>query len=336
MTKILYLGNKFGKYKKVKSVLETLEPLFAEFSHIRTASGQQNIILRFLDMLYHFIRYGITADKIIIDVYSTLAFNFAFILSLLSILLNKKYILFLHGGNLPERYQQDPKRVRFIFIRAYKIIAPSHYLAHFFQSEGFHIEVIPNIIALKDYTFQERKYLKPKLLAIRGFGKPYNPLLTLKAVSLLREQLADVKLTMLGNRDEYYYPEVIQYIEQNYLQNIVDIVPKMPREEWIRLSSNYDIMISNPIVDNTPVSLIEGMALGLCVISTNIGGVPYLVGDKEVVMIDSNQPQQLSDAILNLLNNPELAHNLSINGRKKAEEFDWLCVKKRWINILLS
>jgi glycosyltransferase involved in cell wall biosynthesis len=336
MIKILYLGNKFGKHKKVKSVLETLEPLFAEFSHIKTASYQQNIILRFLDMLYYFIRYGITANKIIIDVYSTLAFNFAFILSLLSILLNKKYILFLHGGNLPERYQQDPQRVRFIFSRAYKIIAPSHYLAHFFQSEGFHIEVIPNIISLKDYTFRERKYIQPKLLAIRGFGKPYNPLLTLKAINILKDRLADIKLTMLGNKDEYYYQEVIEYIEQNSLQAIVDIMPKMPREKWITLSSNYDIMISNPIVDNTPVSLIEGMALGMCVISTKVGGVPYLVSDKEVVMIDSDQPQQLSDAILGLLNNPELAHNLSINGRKKAEEFDWLCVKKQWINILLS
>lgn len=315
-------------------MLETLEPLLGEFCQIKTASGKRNQVFRFLDMLYHFFRFGLSADKIIIDVYSTLAFNFAYALGKLCQIFGKPYILFLHGGNLPDKYKRSPKKVKTIFSKAHSIIAPSPYLAEFFRKQGFQVEIIPNIIPLEEYLFQERKQIRPRILALRGFGKPYNPLMTLKAVNLIKDQVKELKVLMLGNPEEPHYSEVIDYIRENKLENIVEVKSKMPKKEWITLSKDYDIMVSNPVIDNTPVSLIEGMALGMCVISTKVGGVPYLVSEKECMLIESDDAEGLAKAIMEVIHRPDLAKQLSNNGRMKAEEFDWGIVRHKWKALL--
>lgn len=334
--KVLYLGNKFFTYKKVKSVMETLEPLFREFCTIKTSSDKKNQFLRSVDMLYHFFRYGLKSDKIIIDVYSTRAFYFAQIFSGLSRLFKKKYILFLHGGNLPFRYQKSPRFMSKMLNSAEYIIAPSHYLQSFFQENGFEVSLIPNIIELDHYPFKPRTQLRPRILALRGFGKPYNPLMTLKAINQIKEEFPGIALLMLGNNNDYFFDEVKNFISENKLEEVVTILPKCTRDEWVSMSADYDIMISNPVIDNTPVSLIEGMALGMCVISTNVGGVPHLVDENQVRLINSNDQLALAKEIKILLNNNEIANQLSCSGRKKAEDFNWTKIKNKWENILLN
>ena len=334
MERVLYLGNKQFSFSRVKSMMETLEPFLSEISNLTTASDKKNQYFRMLDMLYHFFRYGIKSEKIIIDVYSTRAFIFAFILGALTNLFRKKYILILHGGNLPYRYQKNPRIVTWLFDRAHHIIAPSHYLALFFRKKGFNVQIIPNIIELKEYPNYERKHIRPRILALRGFGKPYNPLMTLRAINQFKKTYTNINLLMLGNEDEYYYKDVLQFIQENKLQTFVEIRPKMPKKDWIRLSRDFDIMVSNPVIDNTPVSLIEGMALGMCVVSTSVGGVPYLFTDKECGLVDSNDHEALADKIAEILESPDYAKQLSKHGRIKAEEFDWEHIKPLWIDLL--
>ncbi|WP_304518227.1 glycosyltransferase family 4 protein [Cecembia rubra] len=318
----------------MSTAMESLEPLLAEFSDIKTASAKKNQLLRLFDMIGHFFRDGLSSDKIIIDVYSTLAFQFAFILGMLSHIFGKPYILVLRGGNLSYRFEQSPKKVKWLFGRAQHMIAPSHYLAEFFIKQGFHVQVIPNIIPLHEYPYKERIAIRPKILALRGFGKPYNPLMTLKAICLLKDQVENLKLLMLGNPEEAHYLEVMQFIEDHRLAGIVEVKPKMPKNEWIALSKDYDIMVSNPVIDNTPISLIEGMALGMCVVSTKVGGVPYLVSEKVCALVESDDATGLSEAILSILQDAEYAQQLSRNGRAKAQAFDWENVRPLWENLL--
>src|SRR5690606_12345742 len=131
------------------------------------------------------------------------------------------------------------------------------------------------------------------------------------------------------------YSDVVNYIKVHNLDNLVTVQRRLSKPEWIQLAKGYDIMVSNPDIDNTPVSLIEGLALGMCVISTRVGGVPFLVEDgKEVLLVNRNDEVDLADAILRLLKDPDLASRLSINGRRKAEMYDWRNVKHLWKEIL--
>lgn len=332
--KLLYLGNKLSEFKTMSSAMETLIPLFREFADVYSASGKKNQMFRFLDMLYSFAKHGLRSDYIVIDVYSSRAFYFAFFFGCLANIFEKKAILVLRGGDLPKLYKKSPKKLRFLFLVAFKIVAPSSYLADFFRRRGFQVEVIPNMIVLEDYPYSLRLPIRPRILALRGFGKVYNPLMTLKTILMIKEKVPGLELLMLGNEDEYYYDEVLEFIRYHELESIVKVRAKMSKKDWVTLSMDYDIMISNPIIDNTPISLIEGMALGMNVISTNVGGVPFLVSKEEAVLVERDDIQGLGRGLLKLMSDCSYSKQLSESGRIKAENFDWSIVSKEWKYIL--
>jgi len=74
----------------------------------------------------------------------------------------------------------------------------------------------------------------------------------------------------------------------------------------------------------------------LCVVSTNIGGLPYLLKNEEdSLLVPPNDPQAMAQAIQRLLENPSLAEGLSRRARQKAEACDWRVVLPIWQGLLL-
>ncbi len=335
--KLLYLGNKTSKYNVSKSVLETLEPLFAEFARIHTASFLQNKLLRLLHFVAMFVWYAPKADFVLVDVYSTQAYRYAELIGFLTKLYHKRLILILHGGDLPKRHQTNPQSIEKLFKKASYVVAPSPYLKNYFEQQGYAVQLIPNSIELTQYPFFLRENVRPRALALRGFKPTYNVKMTIEAIKLCRDKGVEIELLLLGNEDEADYNVAVQAIQELNLASLVQISPKLPKATWIERSKDYDFMISNPFIDNTPVSVIEGMALGMCVITTEVGGVPDIVeNEKEVLFIPSNDSEALSEALLRLVENTDLSKTLSLIARKKAEQFDWEVVKKKWEEILTN
>jgi glycosyltransferase involved in cell wall biosynthesis len=334
-THVVYFGNKLKKSRNVNTVMETLEPLLADFVSIHTCSDQVSKPLRALDFLVTFFSRGLRANLIMIDVFSTLNFYFAVAISLLSFLFRKKFILFLHGGNLPYRYKQSQKIFHFILSHAHAIIAPSDYLKLFFEEQGYKVQLIPNFIHIGDYHFRTRPSSPPVILYMRGFSTLYNPQLLIRALSILKKQLPESRTYMIGKDIDGTLAVCKQLAAENNLSDQIVFMPALPKNEWLELSKNCTMMVSVPAIDNTPVSMIEGMALGLPVISTNVGGIRYLIEhNKTGILIEHNQEQQLADAILYLSTHPEAGAAMATAAREKAEHYDWKKIRTRWQKLL--
>jgi glycosyltransferase involved in cell wall biosynthesis len=101
------------------------------------------------------------------------------------------------------------------------------------------------------------------------------------------------------------------------------------------LSVDYDIFINTTNFDNHPVSVIEAMALGLPVVTTNVGGVPFLVDDEENgLLVPPNQVDEFVKAVERLIETPELAERIAKNARQKVEAYDWETVKFQWFELI--
>ncbi len=335
MANLLYIGNKLVSTKTNITTIDTLGSLLKEEGYnIKFSSNKQSKLIRLLDMVFTVLRYGRNVDYVLIDTYSTLNFYYAFVISQLCRFLKIKYIPILHGGDLPQRLKRSPKKSRLLFNNAYRNVSPSHYIKEKFNEKGYkNIEFIPNTIVIADYPFKERIQARPKLLWVRSFKKIYNPLMAIEVVKELKNKGIKVELTMVGPDGD----GTILFANKMVREFDLDIkfTGKLTRKEWIDISSEYDIFINTSNFDNMPVSLIEAMALGLPVVTTNVGGIPYLVkNDYDSILVNPDDTQAMADAIKNLISSPEKVQILSKNGRTTAEKFDWLEVKSKWKHLL--
>lgn len=273
-------------------------------------------------------------DFVLIDTYSSLNFWYAYTSSVLCKIVKLPYIPILHGGNLPVRFKKNPKQASFIVNNAFKTVIPSTYLS--FHLQKYNIPrslIIPNTIEIKKYIFKERKEIKPNLLWVRAIDSTYNPEMALKVVELIFQRYPSVNLTMVGpfkDISEFQWKKIVDKYKIK-----PTLTGKLSKEQWINLSFNFDIFINTTNVDNMPVSVIEAMALGLPVISTNVGGLPFLLEDnKDAFLVESNNEVQMAEAVFKLIENSELTEKFSFNARKKVEQFDWQIVKNQWKEIL--
>lgn len=335
MRNLLYLGNVLSKKGYNLTYIEILGPLLEkEDYNVIYASNQENQIFRLLHMIYSFLSNYRSTDYIIIDTYSTKGFYFAFLNSQLCRLFDKKYIPILHGGDLPNRLKRSPIMCDLIFKNAYKITVPSKYLMEVFQLKyPSNLLYIPNTLEIAKYDFLKREIQHPKLLWVRSFSKIYNPKMAITVLSELKKEFPNAELCMVGPDKENLIEECKAYATN--LNVAVTFTGKLSKEEWITLSKNYTVFINTTHFDNTPVSVIEAMALGLPVVSTNVGGIPFLLETKiNALLVNDNDVQAMVDAIKLLLTDVNLTSTIVLNARKYVEDFDWEKVKYKWFEIL--
>lgn len=309
--------------------------LLNEGHSVICSSDKTNKIFRLLAMCYTIIKHRKTTDVVLIDTFSTANFYYALITSQLARRLSLKYIPILHGGNLPHRLKHSEFLSLLIFKYAYQNVSPSLYLVHEFRKYKFDTLYIPNTIPIAEISFKLRTNLEPKLLWVRAFDKIYNPTMAIKVLALLKETHKNASLCMVGPDKDGSLNQSKKMAKQLGVAKSVTFTGVLQKKQWHQLSENYDVFINTTNIDNMPVSIVEAMALGLPVVSTDAGGLPYLIENGvDGLLIPVKDENKMAEAIEMLLSNAEKAGELTRNARKKAEEFDENSVKTRWHKLL--
>lgn len=333
--KLLYVGNKLSKHGNTATSVETLGAfLELEGYEIYYASSFKNKVLRLFHMIVATFYYGKKVNYVLIDTYSTQNFWFAYIVARICILLKVPYLAKLHGGELPRRLINSPKACDLLFKNACYITAPSDYLYEaFLPKYADNLLLIPNTIDIGLYNYQPREVKGPYLLWVRSFSKIYNPKMAIDVYAILKREFPTAELCMVGPDKEHLMDKYIAYAKDLELK--VTFTGRLAKEDWIQLSKDFDVFINTTHYDNTPVSVIESMALGIPVVSTNVGGVPYLIEDGiDGLLVEDSDVMGMVNAIKKLWNQPELVMQIQTNARKKVERFDWYDVKNYWFALL--
>jgi glycosyltransferase involved in cell wall biosynthesis len=275
-------------------------------------------------------------DLAIVGLYSGRAFLWGEAVASLLKLLGRPFVISMHGGSLPEFAAQNPKRVKNTLRRASAVTAPSHYLLEKMRPYCDDMLLLPNPIEIERYEFRPRTNPQPKLIWLRAFHEIYNPEMAVQVANRLKMEFPDLRLTMVGpDKSDGSWQRTAEAAQKSAVQHRLLMPGGVANSEVPRWLNRGDIFLNTTNVDNAPVSVIEAMACGLCIVSTNVGGLPYLLEDGlDALLVPPNDPDAMAAAVRRLLTEPELAERLSRNARRKAESFDWSAVLPQWKSLL--
>jgi len=328
-----FVSHKDGSHSVAADLADRLR---SEAQAIICTSSRRSALMRGLDMVATVLRRRREYDTAIVGLYSGRAFLWGEAVSALLQRLGCPFVISMHGGALPAFAALHSQRVRNTLRRAAVVTAPSRYLADQMRAYRDDVILVPNPVEISRYPFRLRDQPQPGLMWLRAFHQTYNPGLAVGAVALLQPEWPDLKLTMVGpDKGDGSWQRTAQAAARA-LPSVNFLMPggvanaEVP--DWL---DRGDIFINTTNVDNTPVSVIEAMACGLPVVSTNVGGLPYLLDDgHDALLVPPNDPVAMAAAVRRLLTEPGLAATLSRNARQKAEAFDWPRVLPLWRDVL--
>lgn len=334
---ILLVGNFLSATHGVRGVCEELAlRLRADGWPVLTTSARPNRAARLLDMLGTAWRERGVYAAAQVDVYSGAAFFWAEAVCRLLDHLGKPYVLTLHGGNLPEFARRHPQRVRRLLAGAAEVTAPSGYLLEHLRPFRACIRLQPNPLDVGHYEFRVRSTPDPQLVWLRAFHRMYNPALAVEVVARLAPEFPGVRLAMVGpDKGDGSLRQAREKAENLGVSRRVEFVGGVPKSDVAARLGGGDIFLNTTDIDNTPVSVLEAMAAGLCVVSTNVGGIPYLLRDgHDALLVPPGDAAAMAAAVRRVLTESGLGARLSSNARLKAEECDWSKVLPQWDELL--
>lgn len=241
--------------------------------------------------------------------------------------LGKRIVLTYHGGGGEKFFDRHPKLVRHFLTRTDANIVLSGFLAQVFEKHGLPFVTIPNILELDDSRFRLRERLQPNYICTRAHEPLYNLPCILRAFHKVQSIRPEATLTLVGGGSEH--ENLVQMAKELGLQNVT-FTGRVANEDIYTYLDRADIMLSAPTVDNMPVSVLEAMNAGLLVISSKVGGVPYMVKNNNTgLLFDSDDSDALAGKMLWAVDNQTVARAIALQGHKAVSRYRWENIKEQ-------
>lgn len=246
-------------------------------------------------------------------------------------LLGKRIVLTYHGGGANVFFKKRTRLVKKYLSMTDTNIVLSDFLDETFKQYDIPCVVIPNIIEVRDNVYRERNAILPHFISIRSFTATYNILCTIKAFQKVKNKYCDATLTLLG--DGPLRKELEEYVAANRMED-VRFLGRVPNDAIYQYLNDADIMLSSPLADNMPVSLLEGFNAGLLVISSSVGGVPYMIKDGfNGLLFPSKNPGIMADKMIEAVEKQEKSKEMIRNAHDALKAYSWECNREKYFNI---
>ena len=335
---LLFVGPMVGRHRgRVTTQPERMSRLFegAGYAVLR-CSDKNDRWARLCDTAATVSRRGRDFGIQSLSVFGGRSFVIEDVASRLGSRAGQRLVMVLHGGAIPEFARRFPRWFRRVLRRADAIVAPSHYLARAVAEHGFSARVIPNVIELASYPYRARRTLSPRLLWMRTFHRFWNPHMALRVLERLRGRWPEACLVMAGE-DQGMQREVEGAAGGGGLAGAVRFPGFLDMEGKAREGEAADVFLNTNRIDNMPVAVVEACAMGIPVVSTNVGGIPDLLTDGETgLLVPDDDDRAMAEAVERCLTEPDLAERLSRNGRAVAMACDWEAVRPQWEEVFAA
>lgn len=256
------------------------------------------------------------------------------------------YILTLQEGDPPEHIERLARPVWPLFSRAFTsantIQAISTFLGNWARRRGFkgRLEIIPNAVNTKHFS---QAYADTDLAAFKQkLGKREGDVYVITTSRLVHKNAIDDVITALKSLPSHVHFLVLgigpdekklkKVSKDCGVEDRVHFLGQIDHSEMPKYLKISDIFTRPSRSEGMGNSFVEAMAAGLPIIATQEGGIVDFLHDAKRNpekpttgwAVDKDNPQQIANAVQEILQNPEQVRTVVMNAKKLAlEKYDW-------------
>ncbi len=190
--------------------------------------------------------------------------------------------------------------------------------------------VIPNAVeavfqplpAKQVQSIRQRYALQPNTFCLLNVGSDHrrkNLLNILQSLAVLKQAGISFVFAKVGSDFTAEQKALIQKLQ---LAEVVRYWGKPDRATLVELYNGADVLVSPSLFEGFGMTLLEAMACGTPVITSNVSSMPEVVGDSGM-LVDPNSPQAIAHAVLDLYKNHTLYTNLVEKGLARVKPYTW-------------
>ena len=245
------------------------------------------------------------------------------------------------GGGAAQFLARSQRQVRFSMRQVAALIVPSGFLVNVFQRFGIAAEIVPNILDLA--RFRPADAARPgaaarqggprsQVVVARNLEAIYDNATAIQAFALLRQRLPGALLTVAGSGPEAGRLQAL--VLALGMNDAVRFTGTLDRDAMAALYATADVSLNPSLTDNSPNSVLESMASGVPVVSTDVGGVPFILEDGRTgLLVPPGDAQAMAAALYRLLTDEALWQSLATASQAEVQRYAWPQVAARLLGV---
>ena len=246
----------------------------------------------------------------------------------------KRVVLSARGGDAGRFFKRWKLLAKIPLRTPRTITVPTGFLQKAFSD---HLQmktiVVPNIADLDQFHFRKRSQVRPRFIVTRHLEEMYNIACVVRAFRIISDVYPDSLLTIVGGGSQR---EQLQQLTHSLgLNGNVVFAGRVPHDQLPALYDSHDILLNASNIDNMPGAILEAFASGLPVVTTQAGGIPFLVEhEKTGFLVELNDSKALARYAIRLIQSPETARMMARNANEYVQSCSWANVRRILIPLL--
>lgn len=249
---------------------------------------------------------------------------------------NRPSVVNYHGGEAESFLKKSFRAISLSLRHSAALVVPSAFLEAVFSRSGLPAVIVPNTIDTERFSNPSpQRKVRRQLLVSRNLEPIYDNETAIRAFSIVHQTYPDATLTIAGSGP--LATQLAKLVKELGLADCVRFTGRLDRNEMANAYREADISINPSLVDNMPISILEAMASATPIVSTEVGGVPFVVKNgRTALLVPPGSPEAMAAAICKLMDDTALANELVTNGLQEVQKYTW---QKTWpllANVYLS
>ena len=176
------------------------------------------------------------------------------------------------------------------------------------------------------------------LLSVGAMGSRKGHLLTLEAFERLRREGVEAELIVAGTiAEQGYYERILQFVRNSDYKDSIHVMTNLPQQQLLELYEKAQVFVLHTEEESQGIVFAEAMAAGLPVVSTKVGGVPYIIKQNKCGFLSEyGDVHAYQENIKTVLEDARQWKYMSMESKKCASAYRWSIINNRIMELYQS